>query len=1110
MQLTFIIFLTACLQAGAFSLHAQQVSISGTDMTLKEVFKKIRKQTGYNFVYANEDMKRSSPVTIHVRNEELNNVLNACFIDQPFTYSIYKEIIIVSPKVNATNNKVFALITIQGLVMDSVTHHPLVGVTIKVQGSTIGAATDANGRFTLEVPDDAVLEVSYIGYGKKKIAVNGRSDINITLAPSATGLDQLVVVGYGTQKKVDVTAAISSVDGKEISKAPVANISSTLGGRVSGVLSRQNNGQPGEDADEIRIRGIGTTGNANPLIIVDGVPMNYNQLNPNEIASVTVLKDAAAVAPYGLAGANGVILVTTKRGKEGRFSFNYNGYYGFQQPTAIPDYLDAYGYAKQLNIANKNVGTPAAYTQEELEKFKNGSDPNHYPNTDWVQEVLSFNAPITQHALSFTGGTEKVRVYSNLGYLYQEGVVSPINFKRYNLSVNADADVTPTTTVSLDIHTALEKTHNPAGASGTGIFTDVTEIPPIFPLKFKDGKPAHQMLPSIYESGYDRNNNNIFNGKLQIEQEIPFIPGLSIKGVYAYHKNYSLEKTWQLPITFYSLNAQDEFISQKAGPPAPTLSQQFREGREITIQGYITYKHTFGKHQVDLLGVYENRPGMSDQFSASRINYSVLLDELSLGSSDKNDLDNGGSSSQSAQIGWVYRFNYGYAGKYLLGLTGRYDGHYYFAPGKRFVFFPAVSLGWRLSEEPFIKNNFTWIDNLKIRGSYGKSGNLAGGPFQYLTSYGLESSYIFGGTSPAQVQGIYENSQPNPNITWETAKKANIGLDADLWNGKLGFTFDLFKGKRSDMLLKPEATVPAEYGIGLSQVNAGIMENSGFEFSVTTNRHFGKDFRLNATFNFSYAKNKLIQTFETDATYNNPNRRRTGRALDTQFGLKSLGLYQKSDFDTDGKLKKDEAVPTFGPVQPGDIKYADLAGAPGPDGKPTGPDGKIDINDYTVIGKPLFPQIIFGLNTSLSWKGFDLYMLWQGAGAADIYLKSELAFPFFNRAKIASYQTDYWTPENTGATYPRITPSPTTNNDQASSFWIRNGAYLRLKTSELGYSLPQSILDKIKLKSIRVFVAGQNMLTFSQFKYVDPELGNNRARYYFQQKTYSLGINIGF
>ena len=543
---------------------------------------------------------------------------------------------------------------------------------------------------------------------------------------------------------------------------------------------------------------------------------------------------------------------------------------------------------------------------------------------------------------------------------------------------------------------------------------------------------------------------------------------------------------------------------------SPTLSQSFAEEQNITLQGYATYKQSFGKSDIGALIVYERRTGADDNFSAGRINYAVNLDELSLGSTNTADFSNSGSSSKSAQIGWVYRLNYAYNSKYLLELTGRYDGHYYFAPGKRYAFFPAVSAGWRLSEENFIKDNYPWIDNLKIRGSYGKSGNLAGDPFQYLTAYGLASSYILGGTAPYQTQGIFENAQPNPNITWETAKKADIGLDATLFRGQINFSFDYFKERRSDMLLKPTEVIPVEYGIGISQENAGIMENGGIDLSLGTNQRFTNGIKLNASFNFSYAKNKLIQTFENASTYNNPNRRLTGRALNTQFGLKAVGFYQQDDFNSDGTLKSGEPVPTYGPIAPGDIKYADLAGAPDANGKPSGPDGIININDYTVIGYPLFPQIVFGLNTSLSWKGIDLYMLWQGAGNSTYYVFDELASPFYNGAKIADYQLDYWTPENPDAKFPRLTPAVITNNAQTSSFWTRNGTYLRLKTIELGYTLPPAIMNAIKLQSVRVFVSGQNVLTFSAENYIDPEIGNNRARYYFQQKTYTVGLNVGF
>jgi TonB-linked SusC/RagA family outer membrane protein len=626
-------------------------------------------------------------------------------------------------------------------------------------------------------------------------------------------------------------------------------------------------------------------------------------------------------------------------------------------------------------------------------------------------------------------------------------------------------------------------------------------------LRFPNGKPGNSLLPSIYNSGYVNTDNHYLNARFQVEQKIPFVPGLTLKGDLAYANNYSFVKNWQTPYTYYTLTAQDTYNALTTGPAAPQLSQTFGQGQVITLQGYLTYQHTFGKHEIGALAVYEQRTGNTNSFSASRINYAVNLDELSLGSSNKNNFDNSGSSAKNAQMGWIGRVNYAYAGKYLLELSGRYDGHYYFAPGDRYAFFPAASLGWRLSEEKFIKDNIDWISELKLRGSYGKSGNLAGGPFQYLSAYGLSNSYVYGGTNYTQVQGIYEQSQPNPNITWETAKQTDIGLEASLWKGKLGFELDIFHQRRSDMLLNPTATIPLEYGIGIAQENAGIMENNGFDFSLTSIQHLAHDIRLNLGFNFSYAKNKLLQTFESSSTYNNLNRRTTGRPLNTQFGLQSLGLYQTGDFMPDGKtLKPGEPVPTYGAVLPGDIKYADLAG-PGINGKP---DGKIDVNDYTAIGKPLFPQIIYGVTADISWKGLDLNMLWQGAADASLYLLDEAALPFFNGAKAFKEQQDYWTPTHTNATYPRVMPAPTNNSLATSSFWIRNGAYLRLKTLQLGYTLPRSFMDRVGLHSVRFYVSGQNLLTFTQVKYLDPELGNNRARYYFQQKLFAFGLNVGF
>ena len=1112
MKISFVLLFGFCLQTAAkgYSQGDVKITLELNGVKLSKALSVIEEKSGYRILYSNDDLPASRIVHIQAREELLSAVLDKLLADANLQYKIFDNTraIVISSAVQKPD----AVIHISGKVTD-VGGNPLAGVTIKVKDTQLGTVTDAQGAFDLRFPDDvsSVVVFSYVGFQTREIKVKDGQKLHVVLEQAASGLDEVIVLGYGRQKKVSLTAAVASIGGNELVKAPVANISNTLGGRVAGIISRQANGAPGEDNDRIQIRGIGTTGNSAPLVVVNGIPMSYNQLNPNEIETVTILKDAAAVAPYGLAGANGVILITTKRGKEGKFTFNYDGFYGFQRPTNMPDFLNAYEYASMYNQAQINDGKPPTFTEEQLQRFKDGTDPDHYPNTDWIRGILNYKAPITRHTLSFSGGTQKLRFYGNLGYLYQEGVVSPINLKRYNMTIAVDAEVTNTTTVSIDINGSVTQNNAPAAIGGDDIFTNVTEIPPIYPLKFSNGLPAHALWVNIYESGYNRNRNNMLNSKLTIEQKIPFIPGLALKGAIAYNKNYVLGKTWTLPVTFYALNADDEIVPTQSGPPAPRLSQSFQDNQRLITQAYILYERSFGKHSINALGVMETQKGQTQQFSAGRINYAVELDELNSGSSNKEDMENGGVSRNSAQVGWLYQLNYGFANKYLVGLSGRYDGHYYFAPGERYAFFPAFSLGWNLAEEHFIKNNYPWIDYLKLRGSYGISGNLAGDPFQYLVSYGLGDSYIFGGTSPQQVQGIFENAQANPSITWETAKKTNIGLEGTLWRGKLGFSVDVWRESRSDMLIKPEAVVPEEYGIEVSEVNAGIMHNRGIDVSLTTAQRFANGIRFNAAFNFSFARNKVIQTFENASTFNNPNRRRTGRPWNSQFGLLALGLYQEEDFEADGvTLKPGLPVPSYGPVRPGDIKYADLAGPAGPDGKPTAPDGIINANDETFIGDPLFPQIIFGLNMDVSWKGFDLSMLWQGGGKAAVRLASEMAFPFFNGAKVFREQTDFWTPENRNASYPRLLPAPISNNTQTSSFWIKDGTYLRLKTLELGYTIPDAILQQMHMRSVRFFVSGQNLLTFSKLKFLDPELGNPRARYYFQQKIFSFGVNVGF
>ena len=1013
----------------------------------------------------------------------------------------------------------YAKVQVTGTVTNE-TGAPLAGCTVVVKGHSSGVTTDDKGFFSIEVPDaNATIVVSYVGYQPQEIVPGNNLQLSIRLVPTNASLNDVVVVGYGTQKRASVTAAVSTIKGDAIAAQPVANISNSIGGRVAGIIFTQGSGEPGYDGSNILIRGISTTGSSNPLVIVDGVPRNFTQLDPNSIASISILKDAAAVAPYGMGGANGVILITTKRGKAGAPSLSYNGYAGWQNPTRLTKFVNAYQYASLFNAADDNEGAPHAYSDYALQKYKDHSAPDLYPDHNVLDELTQKNTFLTSHNLSLSGGAEKIRYYAALGFLSQKGLWGPTNYKRYNLTSNIDADATKTTKVNLSISGRVEDRNFP-GVSAGSIFYQAFRTPPTAPLRFSNGLPGSYIGRSaagnIFGSGTTNTIGYTLLNQFSIEQQLPFVPGLSVKGLVSYDFNpinpndptnpsapiTTFNRTWLTPILFYRYDSATNTypLAGNDGPAKSQYSESYNQTQAFTYQFYVNYHHSFGNNDVTGLVVLESRNIKTSVFGAGRVNYNVNVPELNNGSSNSTDISNYGYSSEAKQKSAVYRVTYAYNNKYLFEASGRYDGNYYFAPGHRFGFFPAFAAGWRLSEEGFIKNKLPWINNLKIRGSYGESGALAGSPFQYLSSYTLygNASVINGTTT----QGLYENAQPNPNITWERAKKTDIGLEASLWNGLLTVEADYFHEKRSDMLFPPTVTVPQEYGVGLSQVNAGAMSNKGFEFTISSMRKISKDVTVSLSANMTYAKNKLLQVFETDATYNNPNRRITGRALNTQFGYKALGYFTQDDFNADGTLKSDIPQQTFSTtLHPGDIRYADVWG---PDGKP---DGKITTDDIVPIGNPATPQIIYGFSPSVTYKGFDLTLLFQGAASRNFYMS---VFAFDNSSSATIDALDYWTPNNPNATYPRITTQPTSNNTQTSSWWIRSGSYLRLKTGELGYTIPAAVMRKMRLQSARFFLSGQNILTWSKIKNFDPEISASNGQYYPQQKVISVGLNLTF
>lgn len=1137
MKLTAFLLLTACLQLSAKS-NAQEVTLSAKNTSLKKVFEEMRKQTGYLFFYDARELKMSKPVSFSVKNAKMEEVLALCLKDQPLTYTIVNKTVVVrkrpEEKKESSPTPPPPPIDITGTVTND-KGEPLAGVTVVIKGTKTGNVTDEQGRFKIAVPGDekTTLEFSFVGYQTLAMKVNNQTALRVVLTQAATDLNSVVVVGYGTVKKTSLTAAVSTLHGDDVAQKPVPDLSNNLVGRIPGVIADQGSGEPGQDGARLRIRGSSTTGNADPLLVVDGIPRSFAQLDPNSIETYTVLKDAAAVAPYGLAGANGVILITTKRGKTGAPSLSYNGYVGSQNPTRIPEMVNSYQYALLTNEANANSGVGPGFTPAQIlqyQKTVNGAkdaDPDQYPNSKGLRDVLQRNAVLTYHNLELTGGTERVRYYAAIAYTSQDGQFVSTYLKKYNLDSRLDVKATNTTNVSLAINGYIVDQHY-AGKANTsqgyystangGILYQAFRTPPTSAIWYTNGLwgsyIGRSLVGYISHSGYTLNENTQLYTSFSIEQQLPFIKGLSIKGTASYDPYNTYTKQWQTPILSY---APDFTTTPYTYTPAytefgaPQLDLNLSQNKAFTYQAYLNYHNTFGKHDITFLGVAEERNQKYWNVSAERINYPIDIDQLDQGGTTAGAALPGGSSSSQAQIGYVYRLSYNYDGKYLAEVAGRYDGHYDFAPGHQYAFFPAFSLGWNIGREDFIRKNLSWVDQFKIRGSYGKSGNLASGPYQWLAGYGLygNAAVFNGGSGANPTTGIYElTPQANPNITWEVAKKTDVGFDGSFLNGLLTISADYFYEKRDNMLVNPTVTVPAEYGTTLPQVNGGVMSNHGIELQLGTTHEFHNGLRLDVTGTFTYARNKLLQIYETAATYNNPNRRQTGRPNGTQFGYKAIGYFTPADFNANGTLKPGIASIPDAPVQPGDVKYADLSG---PNGKP---DGIIDQNDNTVIGKPNgSPGIIYGLTPTISYKNISLSFLLQGATQITLPLGGSLVMPFSDQGSASELAyKDHWTPANTHALYPRVYSQPPSYNTTYSSLWLRDASYLKLRSLELGYSFPYSLVRHWGMQRLRAYVAGQNLWTWTPHmkETIDPEAGNGSGQYYFQQKTISFGLNVTF
>jgi TonB-linked SusC/RagA family outer membrane protein len=998
----------------------------------------------------------------------------------------------------------FSQVTVTGKVTDS-SAEPLFGVSVLIKGTTIGVITDIRGNYSIpNVPEDATIQFSFIGMKTREIEVNGMNTIDVKLIEDRIGLEEVVAVGYSVQKRINMTGAVDAVRGDELKKVNVANVSNSIGGQVSGIVTRQLSGEPGNDAADIFLRGT------KPLVLVDGIEREWDKLNLLDIETVTVLKDATAVAPFGLKGANGVILITTRRGKQGKVSLTYNSEYGWQKPTNTPDFMNSADGLRLRNTALIMDGLGSAVFSDTLiSLYETGSD--EYPNTDWIKNYLHTSNKLRQN-LTITGGSETVQAYISIGYTNQGNMFGDKHsYDRYNIASNLDMRVTKTTSVSLDMNLISDKEENSYGSAETQML-DLYRLRAIEPDIYSNGLPAYQS--SIGWSMYGKINGDkkyitkkdYQNLGLSIKQELPFIKGLSVRTNLNIDKYFLDNKSWVVPFISYQLNATTgEYDEDNAWLRSkPTLGQNSTIRTFYTTQGFINYDNQFGKHGLQALAVYERRWGGQRGYAASRINYNIAIPELDMGSPNKEDQSNSGSSTESGQDGFIFRTSYNFNHKYLIEMAGRYDRTSKYASDRRSAFFPSASIGWRISEEGFVKDNLSAINNLKLRASYGKSGRPVGGEFAYLSKYLVEDSYVWGSyLNGLQEQGVYEGSEPNIFLTWETVWKANLGFDLNMWNGLFGMTADVYRDYRSDKILAPNAIVPIEYGISLSDENAGKEERYGIDLSLSNLTKIGSDFTFSNHFVFGFTRNKQLEIREAPGTYNLPELRETGRPSDQIFGYRAAGLFADQE-DIDNWAYQGSSV------LPGDVKYIDING-----------DGKINAEDQVVIGKARIPEIMYGYNMGLSYKNIDVRLFFQGTGNSNFYMgwgspnssqgERGVRFPFENDKPLKDH-INSWTTDNPdpNAPYPRLSTSNRTQNYLRSDYWVRNSAYLRLKTIDVGYNFNPELTRKVFMDNIRAYLNIYNVWTiYSQMpKDFDPE--NQSYNTYPQQFITTLGLNITF
>ncbi len=1092
MKITSFLFLWACLHVSAASI-SQTVTLKVDKQPLTEVLASVKKQTGYRIMYNDRFVKPTMLVSIDVSVQPFERVLDQLLTPNRLTYHIEGKTIAIrqmAPVKPVGKQQIPPSPSQQRVVTGIVTDEnsiPLQGVTVRLKESDAATTTNASGYYEMRFSGDGnTLVYTIVGFKPAESLIGNRSVIDISLQTAFNDLDEVVVVGYGSQYRADIATSISTVKNDALQDRAVSSIGEALQGQVPG-LTVTSKGQPGQ-APSINLRGATSlNGAGSPLILIDGVPGDFNYLNSEDIASINILKDAASAAIYGSRAANGIILVVTKRGKLGKPTFRYNGSAGVNTPTALPEPLGSADFARHYNIAQINEGAAPIYTDEMIALFENGSDPYHYPNTNWFDLALE-NTRITRHAIEVSGGTETVKYLVSGGFNKQTGIIPENTQNVFNARSSTDIAVSRKFNFSFDMRYQLRKLDQLADVFD--VYKSVYGSHPTSVAYAQNGEYAYNPvfhinpLVRIHEGTKEYSDMHDLSGIFKFDYEI--INGLKFTGLS--NVNYTMTEAHNHnPIRRYKHLFQDGYFESGEN----SLSENRQSKSYYNLQALLTYQNTFEKHSIDALFGYQQENQKSGWISASRAGYPTdILWVLDAG--PKERWQNGGNAEQWALASFLGRVNYDFEKKYMLTLSFRSDASSRFAKENRWSTFPSLAAAWRLSSEQFMENTQSWLDDMKIRASWGQNGSSTG--------VGLYPSYTTIQMSQAVVDYTWMQTAAlrtigNADLRWERTEMVDVGLDVTLLDNRLGITADYYIKDTKDILIG--LPVPLEYGFGKPNMNVGKMRNRGWELLLNWNDAIG-NVHYSITGTFSDNKNKVLDLAGTGPWKDGYTDE--GLPFMSYYGYESLGLFQSAN-------EVDSAPFQTSLTRAGDIRYKDqLTVDTDGDGIPDAGDHKIDANDRVVLGDS-YAHHLFGLNLTAKYNGFDFRVFFQGIGKKNVIITDQVVRPFSD-SPISKHQLDYWTPENTDAKYPRLLLSAA-HNYSVSDFWKINGGYFRCKNIQVGYSFPKSLISSAGLSQLRVYATANNLFTLSNYvPGYDPEI--SAAFSYPLAKTYAIGLNIQF